>query len=170
MLVLASTALLLTCSGSYANSIAYQGEPSSRAPAGSNVKGFVLSLQPERSQYHLGSPIWVTVEFRNETGKEQVGMDFNSLNSGYDFLISDLKTGQAVPRNKYSTFGAGGHSMSTTWDLAPNNSWFGRFRLDLLYNFKEPGTYSVQVTTGHPVIHNHTVTMRSNKITITVAP
>jgi hypothetical protein len=151
-------------------SIASGGEASTTKAAGHRVEGFVLSLQSEGLQSRLGSPIWVTVELRNLTGKDQKGMDFNSLYSGYDFAIRNLKTGQLVPRNKHTLFGTQGGSMSTTWDVAPGNSLYGRFRLDLLYNFTAPGTYLVQVISGHPVIHNRIVTMQSNKITIAVLP
>lgn len=161
-------ASFLICLSMMAQAIADYGEPSSNGPTGPVANGFVLSLQTKSPDFKLHSPIGIILELRNVSGRFQQ-VDFNSRSSGYDFSIRNVTTGQLVSRNSNSSWGlAAGSSPSGGWVLEAGKSVYGFFRLDLLYSFSTAGTYSVQVSSGHPILNGHLVTMQSNKVMITV--
>jgi hypothetical protein len=118
---------------------------STSAPAGNPLKGFALSLAPNVSTVQLGSPIVVTVEVRNVSGNQRRA----SVAPRDDFLfrIVNTATKESVARNLMSTFGLdrlGGPNNGRPWGTG--RAVFLPFRLDLLYNFKKPGTYAVNVS------------------------
>jgi len=139
-----------------------------QTPSGEPVDGFALSLTTKQPTVHKGTPILVIVELRNVSGGEQNAM-FGSRHSNYAFQIKNTKTGQFVPANANNTFGlATILGEGRGWPVNANTSIFGPFRLDLLYSFTEPGTYTVQVTRGQNIINGRLVSMESNIITIAI--
>jgi hypothetical protein len=142
---------------------------SGRAPTGPVYDGFALSLTSSGAPIQLGSPIWVTVELRNVSGQMQ-GALFGPRYYGYAFAIVDRSDGSAVSRNPNAVFGldsmsgpANGHPISA------GTSLYGKFRLDLLYNFTKPGVYTVQVIKGVPKLNGKWSALESNSITIVVS-
>jgi hypothetical protein len=145
---------------------------SGASPTGPTSHGFALSLTPDNPVYYLGSPILVTVEVRNVSRRSHVGL-FNSRNAGYFFNIVNALTRSVVPRNEHSAFGLVGGSFPVPqggWPVPGGTSMYGKFRLDLLYNFRWPGIYSVQVVKGMPVIDKHRIVLQSNTLTLLVLP
>lgn len=139
-------------------------------PAGEPLEGFALSLTTRESTVRLGSPILVTVELRNASGNAQHAL-FGSRHSNYDFKILNLKTGSVVAANSNNAFGlVSVDGEGYGWPIQPRTSIYGPFRLDLLYQFREPGTYSVEVTRGQNVVNGKLISLRSNTIRITVLP
>lgn len=144
----------------------YQG--STNRPSGPSSHGFVLSLQNDRPQFDLGGPIVVAMELRNISGRNQKVL-LNSLNSAYTFKIKDVVTGKVVGRIESSNWGSFSGSMPLPgWDLPARRSMYVAFRLDRLYRFTSAGTYTVQITSGHPIINGQLVPMQSNAINIVV--
>jgi hypothetical protein len=145
------------------------GAPSGLGPTGTPSGGFALSLTARANPVDLGRPIWVTVEVRNTSGAIQNAW-FGSRHSSYAFTITNQSTGAIVPSNPHNTFGL----EMVTWPggrpIYPDASLYLPCRLDLLYTFTEPGTYSVKVTDGKPVINGKAVKLQSNAITITILP
>jgi hypothetical protein len=145
------------------------------APTGPPIGGLAVSLQPYRSVYRLGSPIWVVAELRNLSGQ---GLQLGSLFMGnYVINVVDLSVGRAVPlyRNWQMRLDAftslGGVAMPAKW------SHFAGLRLDRLVQINRPGTYSVRVTVrcglrlddGSVQLPSSTE-FQSNTITIQVEP
>lgn len=145
------------------------GAPSGGGPTGASSGGFALSLTARANPVHLGRPIWVTVEVRNTSGAIQNAW-FGSRHSSYAFTITNQSSGAIVPSNPHNAFGL----EMVTWPggrpIDPGASLYLPCRLDLLYTFTEPGTYSVKVTDGEPVVNGKPVKLQSNAITITVLP
>jgi len=130
--------------------------PSEHSPTGPAVDGFALSLRPEASTFHLGSPIWVTLEVRNVSGEPLAVLPV--LRDDWDvccgFTVISRKTGAVVPAGPNMDFGDGAYSgPGVGRPLSPGKSEYARFPLGVLYRFVEPGTYSVQVTKGQLAIH-----------------
>jgi hypothetical protein len=145
----------------------YSG-PRSTTPLGSPKDGFALSLTAKSTVVHLGSPIWVTVEVRNLTGKAQP-FQYGSRHSSYTFRIVNTKTKTAAaPRE--NGFGLASISGPFGRLVAPTLSLYGDFRLDLLYNITEPGNYSIQVTNGMPILNGQDLQLISNAINMTILP
>jgi hypothetical protein len=143
---------------------------SSVGETGPSRNGFALSLRPDKMAYALSGPIWVTVEIRNESGRDRGGI-IGSRHSGYSFLIKNKLNGSVVSENPNNDFGGGyGSRPSTGWSIPKGTSMYARFRLDLMYSFKVPGVYSVMVIRGQPTIDDRRLTLQSNAITITVLP
>jgi hypothetical protein len=141
-----------------------------KGPTGPVRSGFALSLASDAPVFFLGTPIWVTLEVRNESGRDQGGM-IGSRHSAYVFLIKNRLSGGVVPRNPDSDFGGGFGSRKTGgWPIPEGTSMYARFRLDLLYELKWPGVYTVQVSKGAPRINDKRLYLQSNTITITVLP
>jgi hypothetical protein len=138
---------------------------------GPPTHGFALSLTADSRVYYLGSPILVTVEVRNVSGRPHVAL-FGSPNLSYGFQIVNALTKTVVGRNEHSEFGFGRVSVPLQggWPMPVGTSMYGKFRLDMLYNFRSPGIYSVQVTKGMPVIDRRRVMLTSNAIHIIVLP
>lgn len=145
------------------------GGPSGQTPSGPQRGGFALSLSRGDATAHLGGPIWVTVELRNVSGRTE-GAFFGSRNPNYQFAIVNQRTGQQVPRVN-SAFGLDASSGPPNGHLIyAGTSLYGKFRLDELYKFTEPGKYSVRVQQGVPIINGQALQLGSNSITIIVLP
>jgi hypothetical protein len=97
--------------------------------------------------------VWVTVEVRNDSGQSR-GVYFGSRHSTYAFTIINRATSQKVEANPLN--------------LNPNTSIFGRFRLDELYRLAKPGSYSIEVTDGRPIINRKQLVLTSNTIAIAI--
>lgn len=133
--------------------------------------GFTIALSTETTTVNLHDPIWVTVQITNVSGVPQeawFGPRFL-----YQFQIVENETGSVVASNPWNRFGYDPY-MGREYMVAPGDSMSGRFRLDLMYEFKAPGVYTIKVTKigaiGNAmkllVLHP----MPSNTITITVLP
>jgi hypothetical protein len=142
------------------------GGPAGRGPTGPPRGGFLLSLTALNGSTRTGSPIWVTVEVRNISGVEQ------DISYGaryyYEFTIVNTKTGIKMPHNPNGSFGL--DPFLGFRPLPPNTSMYGGFRLDILYQVTDPGTYSVQVAKGPISVSGRSLILQSNTITITVLP
>ncbi len=73
----------------------------------------------------------------------------------------------AVPNAGFGLDPVGGPKEGRV--VPANMSLYGRFRLDIVNRFTEPGNYSVQVK-GAPIINGMVAQLQSNTITITVLP
>ncbi len=148
---------------------------SGSAPAGPPISGLAVSLQPYRSVYSLGSPIWVVAELRNLSGYE-VGMGSLFMDN-YEIGVVDLGTGRAVPyypnwQGRVSAFTSlGGVIILAKW------SHYAGLRLDRLVQITRPGTYSVRVTIAcvfgnddRPRLPSVSTRLQSNVIIIHVLP
>ena len=139
--------------------------PVGQPPSGPMLDGFVLSLRVDSTPARLHGPIWVDAELRNVSGKPQTA--WFGARYFYEFKIEG-PNGAVVPRNRYTTFGADPYQHD--YSVQPNGVMSGRFRLDLLYSFSSPGTYSVQITRAWAKIGNAAPPLQSNVITITILP
>lgn len=144
--------------------------PSRTLPAGAASDGFAISLGPASLVARLGDPIRLYVELRNVSGKLQYAY-LRSRNRSYDFeVVKD--NGTLVSRNDASGFGLDAFSGPSQGRPVPaGDSIFGEFRLDELYNFAQPGDYSVRVSQARPNINGQIVTLRpSNSIRLIIKP
>jgi hypothetical protein len=147
----------------------YRG-PAGTSPTGPPQSGFALSIEPDSAAYFLGTPMWITVEVRNVSGRDQGG-ELSSLHSDFEFLIKNSVTGAVVAYNRDNVFGIGhGSYFRGGLPIPKNTSMYARLPLGLLYSFKWPGLYAVQVVKGRPMIHDKPLALKSNIITITVLP
>jgi hypothetical protein len=147
----------------------YSGGAAS-SPTGPPFDGFALSLTANTTTAHLNAPIWVTVELRNISGREERAQ-FGSRFGGYYFAVVNKNTHAVVKRDPNAVFGLDSVRGTSRGPIVPaNTSFYGKFRLDLLYAIAQPGVYSVQVTRGLPIINNKAAVLQSNAIMITVLP
>lgn len=149
---------------------AQQQSQSAQAPIGQPsggplLDGFVLTLTADSTPAHLHGPIWVDAELRNVSGQAQTG--WFGPRYLYEFEIKGA-TGAIVPRNLNATFGFDPYMHDYT--VQPNGTMARRFRLDLMYSFSSPGTYTVQITRAFAKIGNMAPPLKSNTIAITVLP
>jgi hypothetical protein len=143
-----------------------------RSATGPAYDGFALSLTADATTVHLGAPIWVTVELRNVSGRTE-SASFGSRHAGYYFTVINKQTGAITPRDPSAVFGLDsvrGQPPGSGPIVPANVSFYGRFRLDILYPVKTAGSYSVQVTRGLPIVNYKSALMKSNAITITILP
>jgi hypothetical protein len=152
--------------------------PATNTPAGAATSGFALALAVDQSKVPfdypgMGTIIWVTMEIRNVSGTTMHANVFarslyQFFNSAYQFTVINTRTGALVPTNPKASFSrdsVGGPGVGRA--LSPNTSIFLKFRLDDLYNFSEPGIYSVRVTTAPLIVSGHLVSLPpSNPVTI----
>lgn len=148
--------------------------PSGHSPAGAPQDGLALSLTSPGSAL-FDDPIYVDLELRNVSHDDRGAV----LGLGpllFDFAIVNQGTGETLPR---ITAGEPDlravRGMLGSRGLFPGRSAYARVRLDALYKFTNPGSFSVQVTrapmraggAGNPWGE---VTLQSNTITLHVLP
>jgi hypothetical protein len=140
-----------------------------RGPSGPNLQGFALALAADSPNVRMGDPVWVTLELRNISGSlghASVG----SRNDDYEFTIVNRATGETVARNPHPRWGndsIGGGLLG--FGVPAGTSVYLRFKLDALYEFTGPGTYSVQVTGTHLTVGGHPANLHpSNTVLITM--
>jgi hypothetical protein len=147
----------------------YEGAAGQTA-IGPPYEGFALSLTADTPTVHLGAPIWVTVELRNISGRDGTAQ-FGPRFGGYYFTVINQTTHAVVKRDPNALFGLDSIRGTDRGPIIPANvSFYGKFRLDILYPITQPGPYSVQVTRGQPIIDNKLAVLQSNSISITVLP
>ncbi len=137
-----------------------------QTPTGPALHGFALSLASSIISTRVGTPLELTVELRNISGEPQYA-SFGSRQSDYRFTIVG-RTTNVTTANRPKSFERA--SNSGTWSvtpLYPGASLYGTFRLDSLYRFTAPGTYTVKVE-GRPIINGTRLTLQSNTIAITL--
>jgi len=149
---------------------------SQHTPWGTAAHGLVLSLTADRAVVRLGDPIRVVVELRNVSGRTQQ-VFYGKRSSTYEFAIVNRRNGRAVPHwpPPRQTLGGGSYYRFSPIRLDPATSAYEAFRLERLYQFTEPGVYSVQVTKAtvglafpNGAVRHNALELRSNTIVITV--
>lgn len=147
-------------------------DQSSNGTAGPTVEGFAVSLTSDAATVKVGAPIWVTLEVKNVSGQVQTVGGLGSRHYCCQFTITNVKTGSVVPSDPDNPFGMGDLIMGPLCGRphAASQSLYAKFRLDVLYRFTEPGTYTVQATRVQLARDCKPVVLHSGTITITILP
>jgi hypothetical protein len=147
---------------------------SRHTPWGTAAHGLVLSLTADRAVVRLGDPIRVVVELRNVSGRTQQ-VFYGKRSSTYEFAIVNRRNGRAVPHWPESALRSFSGPLPRPIRVDPQTSAYEAFRLERLYQFTEPGVYSVHVekaTVGlafpNGAVRYNALELRSDTIVITV--
>jgi hypothetical protein len=140
--------------------------------SGQKEQDFTIALKVGTPTVHLHDPIWATVHITNASGVPQQA--WFGPRFVYQFRIVKNETESVVANNPESQFGYDQY-IGHEYTVVPGDSMFGRFRLDLMYQFKTPGVYSIKVTKAGAVGKAMRVLVLdldvpSNTATITVLP
>jgi hypothetical protein len=87
--------------------------------------------------------MWVTIQITNVSGAPQEA--WFGPRFAYQFRIVENETGSLVASNPQNQFGYDPY-MGHEYTVNPGSSMSGRFRLDLMYEFKAPDVYTIKVT------------------------
>jgi hypothetical protein len=163
--------MLVTKSASFGDDNGTVGlHPSASSPAGASKAGFAVALSARASSVTLGQPVWVTVEVRNVSGREQ-NASYGGISS-YRFSIVRKETGETIERNDktFAWFGTvGGPRLG--YPAAAGGAMYRQCRLDDLYKIREPGTYQINVVARAVNINGTYMALpESNAIVIRVLP
>src|SRR5580692_7534494 len=158
-------------------------DPSGIAPTGAPQHGVALALVPPSTILRSGSPMWITLEFR-DVSTRWVNLNGLSINH-YSLEIVNRATGATVTNpdlaNPDSPAAIDKEIRALAGPLGarsliPNYSAFGAINLDELYQLK-PGSYFVRVVARNVRIwfadrdpSPTQVTLQSNTIAINVLP
>lgn len=147
------------------------GDPSTYTPAGAPAENLALSLAPTEPPANFGDPVYVTLELRNLSDKQQ-GIIVGLGPLAYDFSIVNRDTGQVVARipgepNLHAVTGLLGSGT-----LLQRRSAYWRVRLDQLYQITRPGTYLVKVTKASLRVNGtgDNITLQSNTAAVRISP
>lgn len=145
-----------------------QVAPSSTAIAGAVSHGVALALSTKSSAVTLGTPITITIEIKNLSGRTLI-LQTPQVASAYAYSVVDLSTGKVVPQRPPSRTGDdvyGGLNMH----VGRGESFTVNVRLDEMVQLDSPGKYRVDVSTKF-ILNRETMkdlAATSNSITIDV--
>ncbi len=114
------------------------------AAAGRSSFGFAVVVYTDSQIYRLGTPVDVTVEYRNSTNGTLRATAIPR--SGYGFSLIDLATGKAVPKRKHPAPDLQMVSMKSQGSAVPPGAAIvEHFVLTGFERISHTGNYSLQV-------------------------